>query len=100
MNAESRKAVLPFLRGLPCNPSTSIIPSVRTSLEKDCIRPEIQKIYACSDRVAWASSVHCVKSISFLHEAHTWDFSNSSENISFSAPQLGHLHVNDFRFLN
>ncbi len=46
------------------------------------------------------SKVHWVKSISCLHAPQVWDFSNSSEKISFSSPQLGHLQVNDFRFLN
>jgi hypothetical protein len=46
------------------------------------------------------SNLHCVKSISCLHPLHTCFFSNSSEKISVSLPQLGHLQEKDFRFLN
>ena len=44
--------------------------------------------------------VHFVKSISFWHPLQVCFLSNSSEKISASFPQLGHLHIKDFRFLN
>jgi hypothetical protein len=47
-----------------------------------------------------ASKVHWVKSMGFLHLLHTWVLSNSSEKISISSLQLGHLHLNDCKFLN
>jgi len=50
--------------------------------------------------LAPASKVHEVKSISAPHLGQVWDLLNSSEKISFSAPQLVHLQTNDFRFLN
>ena len=46
------------------------------------------------------SIVHLVKSISLPHPAHTCFLSNSSENISFSFPQLGHLQIKAFKLLN
>jgi len=45
-----------------------------------------------------ASMLHLVKSISWPHPWHTCLLSNSSENISFSFPQLGHLQINALRF--
>jgi hypothetical protein len=45
-----------------------------------------------------ASMLHLVKSISWPHPGHTCLLSNSSENISFSFPQLGHLQINALRF--
>ena len=45
-----------------------------------------------------ASMLHLVKSISWPHPEHTCLLSNSSENISFSFPQLGHLQINALRF--
>jgi hypothetical protein len=45
------------------------------------------------------SREHCVKSISFPQPSHLWALSNSSEKISFSWPQLGHLQLNDLRCL-
>ena len=47
-----------------------------------------------------ASMLHLVKSISWPHPGHTCLLSNSSENISFSFPQLGHLQVKAFKLLN
>jgi hypothetical protein len=41
--------------------------------------------------------LHLVKSISWPHPWHTCLLSNSSENISFSFPQLGHLQINALR---
>jgi hypothetical protein len=45
--------------------------------------------YACP------SKEHCVKSICFPQLSHKWVLSNSSEKISFSRPQFGHLQLND-----
>jgi hypothetical protein len=45
--------------------------------------------YACP------SKVHCVKSICSPQPSHKWVLSNSSEKISFSRPQFGHLQLND-----
>lgn len=54
------------------------------------------------DHLSWwlpASSLHCEKSMGVLQPLQTWGLSNSSEKISFSFPQLGHLQVKDERFL-
>lgn len=45
-------------------------------------------------------NVHWLKSISFPQLWQRWVLSNSSEKISLVSPQDGHLHSNDFRFLN
>jgi hypothetical protein len=34
-----------------------------------------------------------------LHLLHTWGLSNSSEKISFTSPQAGHLQEKDSMFL-
>jgi hypothetical protein len=47
-----------------------------------------------------ASRVHWVKSIFSPHPLQVCSFSNSSEKISFSFPQFGHLHVKAFKSLN
>jgi hypothetical protein len=46
-----------------------------------------------------ASILHTVKSISCLQPLHTWVLSNSSEKISASLPQLGHLQEKEVRVL-
>lgn len=43
--------------------------------------------------------LHFEKSIGCLQFLQVCDRSNSSEKISFSVPQLGHLQVNELRFL-
>jgi hypothetical protein len=45
------------------------------------------------------SKVHLVKSMGFLQAAQRCSRLNSSEKISFSLPQFGHLHTKDFKFL-
>jgi len=45
-------------------------------------------------------SVHCVKSISLPQDLQVCFLSNSSEKISTSFEQEGHLQENDFKFLN
>jgi hypothetical protein len=47
----------------------------------------------------WPSSLHCEKSMSLPQSAHLWDLLNSSEKISFCAPQLVHVQINDFKLL-
>ena len=47
-----------------------------------------------------ASMLHLVKSIGFPHPEQVCWRLNSSEKISFSFPQLGHLQVNELRFLS
>lgn len=60
---------------------------------------EFKKTYQDGAFVPPARSiVHLVKSISLPQPAHTCLLSNSSENISFSFPQLGHLQVKALRF--
>lgn len=46
-----------------------------------------------------ASMVHLEKSIGCWQFLQTWDLWNSSEKISFSSPQLGHLQMKDFKLL-
>jgi hypothetical protein len=55
--------------------------------------------YHAPSVVAAPPMLHFVKSISSPHPAQTWALSNSSEKISFSFPQLGHLQSKDFRLL-
>jgi hypothetical protein len=45
------------------------------------------------------SMLHFEKSIGCLQFLQVCGRSNSSEKISFSVPQLGHLQVNEVRFL-
>src|SRR4030067_2185089 len=49
---------------------------------------------------AAALKVHFVKSISCLQPLQVCFLLNSSEKISTSFPQVGHLHMKDFRPLN
>jgi hypothetical protein len=57
-------------------------------------------VYRGSEVAPDASIVQRVKSISLPHPLHTCFLSNSSEKISFSLPQSGHLQEKDSRFLN
>jgi len=54
------------------------------------------------DYLSWVapdSMEHTSKSMGCPQPEQVWDRSNSSENISFSLPQFGHLQVNDDKFL-
>jgi hypothetical protein len=52
--------------------------------------------FECAEPVC----VHLVKSILMWHFGQECSLSNSSEKISMSFPQLGHLHSKDDRFFN
>ena len=56
--------------------------------------------YRGEGSVAPALRVHFVKSISWRQPLQVCFLSNSSEKISTTFPQLGHLHTKDFRSLN
>jgi hypothetical protein len=56
--------------------------------------------YRGASAFAVDSMVHFVKSISFLQPGQICGLSNSSEKISFSLPQFGHLQIKELKFLN
>jgi hypothetical protein len=66
----------------------------------DLLRERVKELpYRASSFRASLSSVHFVKSIGFPHPLQVWGRLNSSEKISFSLPQSGHLQVKDFKLL-
>jgi hypothetical protein len=55
--------------------------------------------YLCVSSEAPPSYAHSLKSIGCWHFLQMCSRLNSSEKISFSAPQWWHLQINDFKFL-